>query len=184
MLPVITLDMLLFAALIFVLRVLNYSVSTVRTVAIARQQIWLSSLLAFVEAFLFAVVIANVVRDLNNIINLLAYCLGAAAGGYAGMALESRFITSYRVLNIIAHERGQELAWTLRDQGYGVTLIEGQGRDGIVNMLRCVVVNRDVPNVKRITNEIEPEAFIAVEEARAIERGWMHSPSISRRQGG
>ncbi|HEX2619553.1 MAG TPA: DUF5698 domain-containing protein [Phototrophicaceae bacterium] len=135
----ITLNGLLFAGLIFILRVLNYSISTIRTVAIARQERVTSSVLAFFEALLFAVVIANVVKDLTNFVNLMAYCLGAAAGGYVGMALEARFITSYLVLNIMAHDKGSELAQELRNRGFGVTVINGEGRDGEVTMLRCVV---------------------------------------------
>lgn len=180
----VTPDGLIFAGLIFLLRVLNYAISTIRTVSIARQQRMISAFLAFLEALLFAVVIANVVKDLGNFINLMAYCLGAAAGGYVGMALEARFITSYLVMNIMAHDRGKELAEALRERGFGVTVISGEGRDGEVKMLRCVVINRDVPAVQALTRSFDSQAFIAIEEARAVQYGWMRTPSIPRRQGG
>ncbi|NOG48308.1 MAG: hypothetical protein HND48_01825 [Chloroflexi bacterium] len=116
----ITVDMLLAAGAIFLLRVLNYAISTIRMVAITRGRRLLASGLAFIEAFLFAVVIASIVTDISsNVLNLIAYCLGAAAGGWVGMALESRFITSYMTVSIIprVREAGHAIAVALRDGG-------------------------------------------------------------------
>lgn len=182
--PMITPEALLIASGIFILRVLNYAITTIRTVAIARQQRVFSSVLAFVEALLFAVVIGSIVKDLENAINLMAYCLGAAVGGYLGMVLESRFITSYMTINIMAHDKGKAVAEALRAQGFGVTTITGEGRDGAVTMLRCVVMNRETGQVLAITREIDDKAFIAMEETRSIQHGWLRAPALYRRQGG
>jgi uncharacterized protein YebE (UPF0316 family) len=184
---VVTPELLLAAGGIFLLRVLNYAISTIRMVAIARDRRRLASGLAFVEAFLFAVVIASVVKDISeNVVNLLAYCLGAAAGGYVGMAIESRYITSYMSVNIVAHERplGHNIALALRDRGFGVTETMGEGLSGAVTMVRTVVSKRDVQQVVHVSREIDPQAFIAVEEARTIHRGWLRDANLVRRQGG
>lgn len=167
------LDGWVLAIVIFGLRVLNYAVGTVRMVAITRNMRVLASSLAFVEALLFAVVIANVVRDLENFINLMAYCLGASAGSYVGMMLEGRLMTTYRIVNIITPANGHGIAQSLRSAGFGVTETVGQGRDGLVSTLRSVVNNRDLPKLINIAREVSPDAFIAVEEARTVSRGWM-----------
>jgi uncharacterized protein YebE (UPF0316 family) len=171
---------LLTAGFIFILRVLNYAISTIRTITITRQQKLLASFLAFLEALLFAVVIGNIVKDLDNFLNLMAYCFGAAAGGWVGMVIESRYITSYMVVNVIS-EKAHAMALMLRDKGYGVTETQGEGRSGPVTMIRSVVENRELPEVLHTIREVEPEAFIAVEEARAIERGWLRA-GLNRRQ--
>jgi uncharacterized protein YebE (UPF0316 family) len=175
-----TIEGLLTAGLIFVLRVFNYAISTVRTITITRQQKLLASALAFVEALLFAVVIGNIVKDLDNFMNLMAYCLGAAAGGWVGMYIEGRYITSYLIVNVFG-EKAHQIALALRDRGYGVTETQGEGRSGQVTMLRSVVENRDMADALRTIRDVEQEAFIAVEEARAIQRGWMRS-ALHRRQ--
>jgi uncharacterized protein YebE (UPF0316 family) len=176
----LTAESVLFPILIFILRVFNYAIGTVRTVAITRQQRFIAVSLAFIEALVFAVAIGSVVTNLDNLFNLISYCLGASAGSYVGLVLESRFITSYMVVNIIAHDKGQELAELLREQGYGVTTINGEGREGTVMMLRSVVSNRDVAEVLRLTRSLDKKAFVAVEEARAIQHGWMRTPSRRR----
>src|SRR5262245_32249240 len=100
---------LAFATMLFALRVLNYAISTVRLVFIGRDWKFLASVLAFLEAFIFAVVMGQIVSDLTNITNLMAYCLGASAGSYVGMWLENRFIVSYSTLTVITHERGKDI---------------------------------------------------------------------------
>ncbi|MBK8136280.1 MAG: DUF2179 domain-containing protein [Chloroflexi bacterium] len=179
----ITPEILLAAGAIFLLRVLNYAISTIRTVLIARGRRVGASGLAFVEAFLFAVVIASIVQDIStNVLNLIAYCLGAAAGGWVGMAIESRYITSYLSINVIPHmkDAGHQIALLLREAGFGVTETLGEGRDGAVTLLRCVVVKRQVAAVLRIARSVDPDAFISMEEAHAIYRGWLNQRSTPR----
>lgn len=172
----------LFAGLIFVLRVINYAISTIRLVFIARNRRFLAALLAFVEAFVFAVVMARIVSDLSNILNLFAYCLGASVGSYVGMAIEARFVTSYSTLTVITPAYGDEIACRLRECGYGVTVTQGAGRDGAVDILRSSVISRDIPAVVSTIRTIHPEAFIEVEQARTLMRGWLPNGNTALRQ--
>ncbi len=171
--PELTLDAVLLAALLFGMRVVNYAISTIRLVFIARDLRLLSAVTAFLEALIFAVVMAYVVTDLGNWLNLGAYCFGAAAGSYLGQWLESRFVISYSTVTIITRERGKEIAETLRDAGFGATSSKGEGRDGEVDIIRSSARNRDVPGIIRIVRSISETAFVDVEAARTLSRGWI-----------
>lgn len=173
-------DIIALAVLIFLLRVLNYAVGTLRLVAITRQKRLWASAMASVEAFVFAVVIANVVKDLDNVINLAAYCLGASVGSYMGMMLEARFITGFTVINIITHFKGHEIAIALRDLGHGVTETRGEGKDGVVTTLRTVANRRNIPEITQMAYDISPDAFITIEDARTVQRGWVRAPVPGR----
>lgn len=176
----LTFDAVLFALLLFSLRVFNYAISTIRLVMIGRgQRIW-ASLIAFVEALIFAVVIAKVVSDLNNFINLLAYCMGAAIGSYMGMWLESRYLISYSTVTIIAPQKGKEIADKLRENSFAVTITQGEGRDGSVDLLRSSMLTRNIPMLVRLVHEVNPDAFIDVEAARNLYRGWIPGGPRSR----
>lgn len=165
---------ILFALTIFGMRVLNYAMSTLRMVSVSRGRRMVSALLAMIEALIFAVVIANIVSDLDNLLNLFAYCAGAAAGSYAGMLLESRLITSFAVVNVVSSATsGESIADALRTAGFGVTVLYGQGRDGIVSTLRVVVNRREVSAVNRTVRDIHPDAFVTVENAGNVQHGWM-----------
>jgi uncharacterized protein YebE (UPF0316 family) len=168
-----TIEAILLALMIFVMRILNYAIGTVRMVAVTRQQRVLASSLAAVEAFVFAVVIANVVTNLEDILNLFAYCAGASVGSYVGMTLESRLIKGFMIVNIFTHFKGHEVALAVRDAGFGVTETRGEGRDGAVTTLRSVAKKREIARMTQLVQGVSPEAFIALEEARGIQRGWM-----------
>lgn len=179
----ITPETLGMAALLFAMRVLNNSISTIRLITLARQQRLITAVLGFFEALIFAVTIAWVVTDLTNVLNLFMYCFGFAVGGFVGMWLESRLITSYSIVNIFARHRGHELAAALRSHGFGVTETVGEGLTGEVTMLRSVVTRRDLPRVMDIIRSAHPDAFIAVEEARTVSRGHVNGIRRLRAEG-
>lgn len=168
-----TSDAVLIALGIFLLRVINNTLGTVRLVMITRQQRMLAAGIGFFEALIFAITMAGVVADLTNILNLFAYCAGFSVGGYLGMSLESRFITSFMTVNVITQENGHAIACAIRDAGYGVTETVGEGRDGKVTMIRSVVTNREVPKILHIVHKTYPDAFVSVEQARAVMRGYV-----------
>ena len=168
-------DTLLLAALLFGLRILNTAIGTVRLVVVTRQQRGLAAMLAFVEALLFAITISSIATNLTNLVMLFAYCGGFSVGNYVGMAIERRFITSFMTVNVITSDRGKEIAEALRAMGHAVTLTMGEGKDGEVMMLRSVVNNREVPKLLDVIRNTHSDAFVAVEEARAVHRGWIRA---------
>ncbi len=174
-------DAILLAMLIFALRIVNSAMFTVRLVLLTRHRRGLAAILAFIEAVIFAVVVANVINDLSEWQNLLAYAGGFAVGNYLGLMLEERFITSYKTANIIAQNGGHEIALALREAGYGVTETIGEGKDGEVTMLRSVVVARDVPKLIQTIRAVNQDAFVALEEAQAVHRGWIRAARGHRR---
>jgi len=122
-----------------------------------------------------AIVFSRIVNDLTNFANLMAYCGGFALGNYLGMVIEQRYITSYMTVTVIVQEKGHEIALALRDHGYGVTETPGEGRDGTVTMLRSVILQRDIPDLLKVVRDVYPDAFVSVEEARAIHKGWVRA---------
>jgi uncharacterized protein YebE (UPF0316 family) len=170
---ILTPEAILTAVLIFVLRIVNSGVGTVRLIVMARQKRGLTALLGFLEALTFAVTIAGVATDLGNILNLAAYCFGYAAGGWVGMAIEARFIVSFVIVHIITRAERGIVAAALRDGGFGVTEIDAKGREGQVAMLHVVTQRRDAMRVRSIAEKADPEAFISIEEARTVARGWL-----------
>ncbi|PJF22791.1 MAG: hypothetical protein CUN56_04250 [Phototrophicales bacterium] len=168
-----TLDGPALVAAIFIMRVANYAIGTLRLIAIARGRRLIAATLASLEALVFALVIAGVIQDLENLANLAAYCAGAAAGSWVGMELESRLIRSYMIVNIFS-PMGEQIAKTLRESGFGVTLQRSEGKDGEVITLRSVIDKRDIKQVSHITRQIHPEAFLVAEEVSSLRHGWFN----------
>jgi uncharacterized protein YebE (UPF0316 family) len=171
-------DALLTALIIFALRVFNMSIGTIRMIIANRGERVMSSALAFIEALAFIYSIAQVTANLNNVPNMLAYCGGFAVGNYVGILLEQRFFVTFVTVNIISRFKGHEIAEALRAAGYGVTETTGEGREGAVTILRSMVSNRNVPQLLSMVQQIHSEAFVAVEPARPLYRGWLGTGSL------
>jgi uncharacterized protein YebE (UPF0316 family) len=159
--------------LIFILRVFNVGIGTFRLVIIARGQRLPASILGFIESATFAYTIANVVTDLSNLPNFLAYSGGFAVGSYVGMWLESVLIRTFVTVNVIAREQGGAIAAALRQAGFGVTITHGEGRDGGVTHLRSLMSNRDTAKALSVIRSVQENAFVSVEPAVSVHRGYL-----------
>ncbi|MCY3779462.1 MAG: DUF5698 domain-containing protein [Chloroflexi bacterium] len=162
--------------LIFVLRVSNNVIGTVRLILVSREQRVWGFAFASLESLLFAYTAGHVITDLNNLPNLAAYVFGFAVGGIVGMQVENRFVKSYESVTVIAsREVSHEMALALRDAGHGVTEIMGEGAHGQVEELRIIVHRRDLHQVLRIIHSIKEDVFVTVEHSEFIRGGWIRA---------
>lgn len=173
-------QILLGALGIFLLRIIGVSVSTVRVLITVQGRRFVSSVLGFFEALVFAVALGSVVSQLDNLWNLMAYCLGFAVGTYVGMWIEQKFIVNYVTINVISAHQAHEIAAYVRKAGFGATEAWGQGAEGIVGSVRIVVQRRDVQRVVNCVNEIDADAFVTMDETRSVRHGWLPSGRSGR----
>ena len=168
-------DEILLVLAIFLLRVLNNSMGTLRVIVMTSGRRGLSFVLAFTESLVFAYTASKVLTDLSNIPNLIAYAGGFAVGNFVGIYLDERLVTGYVTINIISMEHGHNIAVSLREAGFGVTETLGEGGTGTVTMLRSVVHRQDVQRVFELVQKMDDSAFITTEEARAVQAGWLRT---------
>jgi len=63
------------------------------------------------------------------------------------------------------------MAKSLREAGYGETIVNGEGASGAVKLLYTVIKRKDLDKVAEIIHAITPNAFFSVEEVRLAEQG-------------
>jgi len=157
---------------IFILRVLNMALDTVRMLTVVRGMRTLTWILGVMQTALFILVFGSVINDLDNLLNIAAYSVGFATGNVIGMMIEKRLAFGYINITIISSLRGQELAEKLREQGHAVTEIPARGKDGTVEILECSVQRKLAQEVQDIALEIEPDAFITSRDIQRVWRGY------------
>lgn len=173
-------QLILGALAIFFLRIIGVSISTVRVLITVQGKRFISSVLGFFEALVFAVALGSVVSQLDNLWNLLAYCLGFAVGTYVGMWLEQRFIVNYVTVSVVSAHKAHQIADAVRKAGFGATEAWGQGAQGLVGSVRIVIQRRDVTKVIECVNAIDEDAFVTLDETRAVRHGWLTTPGRGR----
>jgi uncharacterized protein YebE (UPF0316 family) len=149
-------DVFLGGLLIFVLRLTDVTLGTLRILMTVRGRKPYAALIGFIEVTIFIVAISQVVRNVDNIWNVLGYSAGFAAGTLVGMTIEERLALGWTVVRIISSDAGTRLAAALREAGFGVTEMSGRG----------------MRNTLQIVESLDPKAFVTVEETRRVYRGW------------
>ena len=168
----LTTNVLLGAGLVFLLRVSDMTLDTLRVLVVVRGRKALAWVLGFFQAAIFVLAIGTVLKDIDNPIYIVAYAAGFATGNVLGMWIEERMAIGHTHLSIISPTLGAAIAERLRAQGYAVTEIPARGKDGMVTILNCSVLRKNVAEVHRIINEIDPNAFITAEDVRPVRRGF------------
>lgn len=171
-------DSAFFPLFIFMMRLTDSALGTVRLIFLMRDWRGAAMALAFIEALIFALATAGVLVTLSqSVVNLMAYCLGYATGSYLGMVLEARFVTSYVIVRLITRNGSASSgpAALIRQQGHGVTEVEALGGSGEVKLLHSVVRRQDVEPLLKAIHSAFPQTFVTLEEARTVRRGWMRA---------
>lgn len=152
--------------LIFSARVCDVSLGTMRIILVARGYRNTAPVLGFFEVLIWLYAISRALGSVNGIGSALIYATGFAAGNYAGMLLEEKIALGYQAVRIITSRIVTALPLVLRDEGFGVTIIEGTGDKGGVYILFSVVPKRQVKRVLEIVRMFEPDSFITVEDVK------------------
>lgn len=166
-------SILLGGLLIFVFRVTEVSLATVRMLWMIRGRRWLSAVLGFAQAAIFVLAVSRVVTDIGNLWNLLGYAGGFAVGTLVGMWLEEKLALGYVQVRAIARQPDTALAPALREAGFGVTETVANGRDGAVELVEVVARRKNLPQLVEAITACDPGAFITVGEARTVYRGYV-----------
>ena len=167
------------ALLIFALRVVGITVSTVATIMTVQGRKAPAVAAGFVSALVYVVAIGKVVANLGNVWNILAYCGGFAVGTLIGMAWEQRLALGFAEVRAISPKKSAALAEALRQAGFGVTEYYGRGRENVVGVVEAIVPRKNVDAVLGIARSVDKDAIVTVTEARTVWRGYW-KPNVRR----
>lgn len=154
--------------LIFCARICDVSIGTVRIIALGRGMRFLAPLLGFFEVLIWLMAIRQIMSHMSNPVCYLAYGGGFATGNYIGLLIEEKLAFGAAIIRVITKEKSRELVANLRGRGYGVTILEGEGIDGKVDVIFTIVNRSDVKEVIKTVQGFNPRAFYTVEDVRSV----------------
>lgn len=157
--------------LIVLARVADVSLGTVRTVAVIHGRRHTAWMLGFIEVLIWVLVVSTVIQQVNtHWAYPVAYALGFATGNYIGITIEQFFAYGHQVVRVFTR-MGDQMSRMLRDQGLRVTMFNGEGRDGAVQMLFIETARRDARDVVRRARSIDGACFYLVDDIRQVGAG-------------
>ena len=157
--------------LIFLARICDVTIGTVRIMLVARGRKVIAPLLGFVEMIIWILVIRQIMLQISNWTSYIGFAGGFAVGNYVGMYIEEKLAMGIQVIRIITNKDAKELFNHLKEAGYGLTIVDAQGATGQVNIILTIVKRSDQQKIVKMIQQFNPNAFYSVEDVRTVGKG-------------
>ncbi|MFY9307545.1 MAG: DUF2179 domain-containing protein [Bacteroidia bacterium] len=162
---------ILLPLIIFVSRLGDVSLGTLRHVFISKGYRKIVPVLGFIEVLIWIIVVAQIMKNLNNIACYLAWAGGFATGTYVGLLIEERLALGLQVIRIITNQNCDHLIDSLKQENHGITVVDAQGAVGPVKMIFTIIKRKNVRQVVELIRQHNPTAFYSIEDIKDINQG-------------
>ena len=164
--------------MIFFGKILEVTIGTLRMVMINRGERVKGAIVAFFEISLWLFVTGTVLSGFIEHLDVIRWLVFAAAfslGNYFGSWLEGKLafgLSSIQV--IVSHDtEWAALVEELRESGFAVTVLEGQGKDGPREVLILHLKRKRIPAAISIVKARLKNAMITVNDVRVANGGFI-----------
>jgi uncharacterized protein YebE (UPF0316 family) len=164
-------ELSLLPVFIFFAELCVVTISTLRTIFVARGMKFLAPLLGFFEVSIWLFAIGQVMRNLSDLSCSAAFAGGFTLGNFLGVLIEGKLAMGNAVVRIITHKNAGELIDELRAAGYGVTAVDARGATGPVQLIFTVIRRRDLGRVVALAKGFDPKVFYSVDELKEAAEG-------------
>lgn len=179
MLAILNANPWLLVLAVFLARVLDVSLGTVRTIAVVRGYASLSAVIGFIETLIWLAAAGQVLKDLDRWYLAVAYAGGFAAGNMVGIWLESRLALGHVVVQAVSENPDVSVASQLREQGYAITELRGTGDDRRpVEISLTVESRRELPELLATVSAVDPAAFCSVTDLRTMRQARLRASPL------
>lgn len=166
------LDWVLLPLLILIARIPETVLKTLRQVYAGKGLTYAAAASGVGEMTVWLLSTGLVLTHLTSIACILAYIGGYAIGTVVGMNLEQRIKVGNVMVRIIARDDADTVVTELREQGFGVTRVDGSGCCGSrVAVLFTIVPRSALPDLLETLTTCHPRDIFAIEDVRTVKEG-------------
>lgn len=163
-----TFSYVIMPVLIFIARVGDVSLNTLRVMFVLNGKKNVAPILGFFEALIWLLAIGQIIQNIDNPVSYLAYAGGFAAGTYVGMTIEEKLAIGRVLVRVITVAPMPELIEFMKERNYRFTNVGAEGRYGKVNLLFTVMKRDLLTEYINKVKECNDKAFYTIESVRRI----------------
>jgi uncharacterized protein YebE (UPF0316 family) len=169
-------DFVVLPLLIMLARVVDVSLDTIRVIMVAKGYKNLAPFIGFVQSLIWLIVITRIMANMGNWLTYIGYAAGFGIGTYVGIILEGKLALGYELVRVITRLGATDLINGLREKGYPVTTVEGEGREGKVGVLYIITKRKVLKDVISLIKQYNPKAFYTIEDMRFVSNNALLTP--------
>ena len=170
--------------LIFISRIFDVSIGTLRIIFVSRGRKLLAPILGFFEVSIWLLAISQIMQNLDNAVCFIAYAGGFAMGNFVGIYIEEKLAMGTLIVRIFLSNDETGMKDRLYAAGFGLTRFNAQGKNGEVEILFSVIKRKNLHKAVKIIEECQSNAFYSIEDAKSVRKGFFPSDKckpVSRR---
>jgi len=157
-------------------KILEVTIATVRVVLVTKGQKVVGSFAGVIEYLLWLLITGIALAGIQtDIIKMLCLAGAFGVGIYIGVYIEEKLAFGLSAMNIIVSddEQCQSVLQKIRDEGFGVTVVEGQGLNAKNHILYIVLNRKAVARVVGIVEDCAPSAVVFVSGMNEMKGGYI-----------
>lgn len=144
-----------------------------RTICMVKKLTLLTSIFGVLESLIYVFGLSLVLTGEQSILEMLVYAIGFGVGLIVGIYVENKLAIGYTSVLANIRDKNMLLITHLRENGYGVTVFEGEGRESSRYRLD-ILTKRSLENeLLDIINRFEPSAFVIFYEPKLFKGGYI-----------
>jgi uncharacterized protein YebE (UPF0316 family) len=159
--------------LILLLQLIYVPIYTLRTIFLVKNITVLASILGIAEMLIYVFGLSLVFGGDQNVVSMVVYAVGFGLGIILGTKLEQKIAIGYINVTVNTQEKNSNLIDTLRQNGFGVTLYTGEGRDSERYRMEILTKRNRENELIATVEKFEPNAFIISYEPRRFKGGFL-----------
>ncbi|MBW2967833.1 DUF2179 domain-containing protein [Candidatus Woesearchaeota archaeon] len=165
-------------ALIFIARIADVSIGTLRIIFLSKGYRVISPILGFFEVFIWLLAARQVLVTLDSWVPMIAYAAGFATGTYVGIVIEQKVSLGKVVMRIITNRDAKVLMKAFEQEDFPITNSNAVSSQGKVRVIYIVLNRKQIGDALSIVRQHNPNASYSIEDVRfASER----HPFVSRK---
>ena len=172
---------ILFPILIFLARLADVTVATVKLMFVVNNARKMAAILGFFEALITITALSRIIQDANNLPAFVMYAAGFASGTYVGMWIEQKMAYGSVLVRIISKDMPEALFQYLANHKYRFSLVDGYDESGNTRVLFTVCKRSSAGALLSHLKSVAPHAFYTVEGVKQASHDLLPQPQKAPR---
>ncbi|MFA0961702.1 DUF2179 domain-containing protein [Roseivirga sp. BDSF3-8] len=166
--PPETFSFIILPILVFLARICDVSISTLRIIFVLNSRKGTATILGFFESLIWLVAIGQIFQHINNPVTYIAYAGGFATGTLVGMLLEERLALGRVVVRIMTQKPATKLVDYLQTHNFRYSTVKAESEEGIVDVVFTVLKRDRLPELLAVIESFNPKAFYTIEGVKKV----------------
>ncbi len=161
-------QLVLLPILIFLSRIMDVSINTIRIIFMLQSKKAISTFLGFFESLIWILAISQIFQNITSWPTYLAYASGFASGIFVGMIIEEKLAIGRVVVRVITRQPARELIEYFREKSFRFSSVDATSEEGAVNIIFTVIKREALPSTIKVIKTYNPKAFYTVEGVKKV----------------